>query len=399
MTVLLNEYQESRSRPESTDLRRVLLLAMGEYSFDHVTPSRREPLIAEIIADYRSNPDPGVHGAAEWLLRKWHKDDRLPTAREGLAGRRSDGRGWFIDRRGNTYVIIPANVEFSMGSPEDEPDRGTEKSATPETLHRVRIPRSYAIAARPVTRGEFEAFLEESAIPKPFWPDATIRKMSPDLDCPAINVSWLLAAAYCNFLSLRDRLDTCYPEDVLKALKDFKGSRFDALNRAKLGIMPAGYLGLNGYRLPTEAEWEYASRAGATTARPFGRSDRLLGKYAYYAKNTNDQRSFSVGTLKPNDLGLFDIPGNVMQWCQAFVVYPEPGATAVRDDIETDLNLVPGNSGDQNRVLRGGAWLSRPIFHRSASRKEENNWHPYHGYGFRVVRTIPPASSSKEDGS
>ena len=119
----------------------------------------------------------------------------------------------------------------------------------------------------------------------------------------------------------------------------------------------------------------------------------MLALYTYYAKNTNDERSFPVATLKPNDFGLFDMPGNVMQWCQELTFYPGAGFTGVREDVESgELSIVPRNPSQQIRVLRGGGWLSRPIFHRCGSRKEENNWHPYHGYGFRVVRTLPDSS-------
>src|SRR5262249_29326460 len=75
------------------------------------------------------------------------------------------------------------------------------------------------------------------------------------------------------------------------------------------------YLQRTGYRLPTEAEWEYACRAGAVTSRYYGESEELLEKYAWYGKNSA-QRTWPVGILKPNDFGLFDMHGQVDVWCQ-----------------------------------------------------------------------------------
>ena len=74
-------------------------------------------------------------------------------------------------------------------------------------------------------------------------------------------------------------------------------------------------MSLTGYRLPTEAEMEYATRAGAMTSRYFGETEDLLPKYAWYTKNSQE-KTWPVGSLKPNDLGLFDVQGNVYTWCQ-----------------------------------------------------------------------------------
>ena len=74
-------------------------------------------------------------------------------------------------------------------------------------------------------------------------------------------------------------------------------------------------MSLTGYRLPTEAEMEYATRAGALTSRYYGETEELLPKYAWYNKNSQE-RTWPVGSLKPNDLGLFDVQGNVYTWCQ-----------------------------------------------------------------------------------
>src|SRR6202035_408342 len=82
------------------------------------------------------------------------------------------------------------------------------------------------------------------------------------------------------------------------------------------GMRPVDdYLQRRGYRLPSEAEWEFAARAGAVTSRYFGTSESLLGDYAWHAKTSLNQRLLEVGRLKPNDLGLFDVLGNVKEWC------------------------------------------------------------------------------------
>ena len=99
-----------------------------------------------------------------------------------------------------------------------------------------------------------------------------------------------------------------------------------------------GYLKKRGYRLPTEAEWEYACRAGAVTRRYYGDADELLKEYAWYSKTTNDEGVRAGGLLKPNDLGLFDLYGNALEWTQdpAFI-YRWPGG---RKGIKKTLNII-----------------------------------------------------------
>src|SRR5439155_24158733 len=108
--------------------------------------------------------------------------------------------------------------------------------------------------------------------------------------------------------------------------------------------LPDNYLDRRGYRLPTEVEWEYACRAGADTARPYGRGTELLRQYAWFLKNSR-QHAWPCGRLKPNDLGLFDVLGNVWQWC---------------DD-----------AAGSARVDRGGGRRTDPRFCRAAERALE----------------------------
>ena len=103
--------------------------------------------------------------------------------------------------------------------------------------------------------------------------------------------------------------------------------------------LKANYLSLTGYRLPTEAEMEYATRAGAVTSRYYGETEELLPKYAWYQKNSQEQ-TWPVGSLKPNDLGLFDVQGNVYTWCQeSYKGYPTVKEGEADEDKEDILSI------------------------------------------------------------
>jgi len=117
--------------------------------------------------------------------------------------------------------------------------------------------------------------------------------------------------------------------------------------------LAANYLQRTGYRLPTEAEMEYAIRAGAATARYYGETDDLLAKYGWYQKNSRE-RSWPGGRLKPNDLGLFDAHGNVYTWCQEkYGTYRRPKNDDPIEDMEQ--NLLADLS---SRALRGGSFTN-----------------------------------------
>jgi formylglycine-generating enzyme required for sulfatase activity len=135
----------------------------------------------------------------------------------------------------------------------------------------------------------------------------------------------------------------------------------------------ANYHSLSGYRLPREAEWEYACRAGAATAWSHGSDAALLQRYAWYDVNAG-QTMHPVGSLKPNGLGLFDVHGNALQWCQE--IYAEV-------DFK-DKGIVYDRYG---RVLRGGSFSYPARYVRSAHRIWFGPAERFGYFGFRVART------------
>ena len=147
------------------------------------------------------------------------------------------------------------------------------------------------------------------------------------------------------------------------------------------------YLSLTGYRLPTEAEIEYATRAGALTSRYYGETDEpLLAKYGWCQKNSG-QRTWPVGSKKPNDLGFFDLHGNVCTWCQErYKPYPKSNNDQVIEDKEDDLELIRTDY----RVLRGGSFLTPAPLVRCALRVKLLPTPPVIDVGIRPARTFAP---------
>jgi len=132
-----------------------------------------------------------------------------------------------------------------------------------------------------------------------------------------------------------------------------------------------------GLRLPTEAEWEYACRAGTSSRFCFGDSDYALGSYCWYDDNSGG-KTHAVGQKKVNAFGLYDMHGNVYEWCS---------------DWYTDYSLGKqtdprGPAGGSERVLRGGSFLLSSKFCRSALRARGSPWYPLFIMGFRPVRTV-----------
>jgi formylglycine-generating enzyme required for sulfatase activity len=345
--------------------RRALLLSLGEFAGHTLVAKQRRELSIKLLPMYREDPDPGIHSAIDWLLHLWGQGKPLAKIDQELAGQPPAHRGWYVsNRHGHTLSMVRDPGEFLMGSPAQELDRQAE-----EPLHRKRIPRSFAIATKEVTVKQFREFLQSNPDMRHDW--VPTAKYSPNEDGPMLGVTWFEAARYCRWLSEQEGIpddEMCYPPipDIQPGMQ-----------------MPANYLSRTGYRLPTEAEWEYACRAGALTSRYYGVAEEMLGDYAWYGINSGE-RTWRVGSKKPNDFGLFDIYGNAGEWCQdAFAPYPPDGGGQASEDRENTRVIGDADS----RVLRGGAFISPAPAARSAARSAFQPGVSLLHAGLRVART------------
>jgi formylglycine-generating enzyme required for sulfatase activity len=338
----------NRLKQESdVTIRRALLLSLGEFGEVESAAGERDLLMDELRDLYRNDPDAGLHGAVEWLLRQWKQDEwlkqiiqewaedkqqrerRLEQIRHELPSRErpSPDPRWYVNGQGQTMVVIPRHTKFMMGSPKTEGGRDDDEQVQQPQV----IGRTFAIAAKSVT---FEQFLR--------FPNGQkhVPRLPSARESPVGGVTWYLAAEYCNWLSQQEGLpeeEWCY--------KPNKDGKYEAA---------PDYLKRTGYRLATQAEWECSCRARAMTSRYYGESIDLLGKYAWYVGNSGHQPR-PVASLKPNDWGLFDMHGNVFTWCQ-----------------EGDANVT------DTEPIRGGSLVD-------------------HALEIRAARRIPPIQRVRED--
>jgi formylglycine-generating enzyme required for sulfatase activity len=364
---------------EETDLtiRRALILSLGEFGEKEVPPEARRTLLPKLQDAFRNDADPGLHAAAEWLLRKWkqgpwlkqiieewarNKERRLDRIKQALMNEKDNtSPQWYVNGQGQTIVVVPGPVEFMMGSPYSEAGRQDN-----EPQHKKRIGRTFALSAKSVTVEQYRKFEEGYESPAVYTSTSEL---------PVVRIDWYQAASYCNWLSEQEAI----PEEQWCYETNPRGETGPNVQVVKLR---ANYPSLSGYRLPMEAEMEFAARAGAVTSRYYGEADELLPKYAWYTKNSQE-RMWPVGSLKPNDLGFFDVQGNVFTWCQEnYQAYPQ--GEEVNDEKEDEAVI----SSTRSRVLRGGSFRISASVVRSAYRYHNVPSTRYDIIGFRLARAL-----------
>ena len=353
-----------------TSMRRALILALGQYGQEGLSPDERKALIDRFLDLYKTDPDAGIHGATEWTLRQWGQQESLKELDAELMKVKDWGdRRWFVNGQGQTFAVINGPIEFDMGSPPTEPEH-----LEYELLHKRLIPRRFAIATKEVTVQQYRQF-QQANPDNNDAAESNLKRYSPDPNGPMIVVTWYRAAAYCNWLSEQERIpqeEWCYVPD--------KKDRY-----AEGMTIPEDVLERKGYRLPTEAEWEYACQAGAETSRYYGSTMDLLGRYAWYIATSQD-RAWPCGSLLPNDLGLFDMLGNVYEWCNGrYENYLADEGRMSDDKIKISECIKESDP----RLLRGGAFDNPPALVRSAFRYWDAPASRVTSNGFRPSRTYP----------
>ncbi len=283
---------------------------------------------------------------------------------------------------GTTMVLIPPG-EFLMGSSDEQIEAALKMAdelridqRTQDRIcnqerpqHRMLLTGPYLLAATEVTIAQFRTFVTATAYQTEAevlgtGNSAATEKAAPkerngftwrspgfaQREAAAVSqVSWNAAVVFCNWLSKREKRTPSYHRDAKNNWV------LDARSK--------------GYRLPSEAQWEFACRAGTTTQFHFGDGHKTLSKYAWFNFKSGSNPVRTVGSKQPNAFGLYDMHGNIGEWCQD---YYDPKFYGLPESSKPD-----GPASGARRVIRGGDWWTSAVRCRSAFR----------GYGDQVTRS------------
>ncbi|MBN2477369.1 MAG: SUMF1/EgtB/PvdO family nonheme iron enzyme [Pirellulales bacterium] len=344
-----------------TAARYALLLALGEFvetpggnaaGLGTAAEPQRARLRRTVLDWFRSDPDSGVHSACGWLLRRLDAPEAAKTRETPMPFDPTRKRNWFVETIGDetmTFVVCRPG-SFMMGAADWDPDREID-----EPLHEETIERAFALCDREVTNRHYRTFCTDA---NKLFP--ANKEFAPEPEHPVVGVDWYHAVFFCRWLTEQagmDEADQCYndPADWQRGV----GGVFTTIEY---------HAERSGYRLPTEAEWEYACRAGTPTPYSFGSDQSLSGRYAWTLENSGRQ-AHTPGQLGPNPLGLFDMHGNAIEWCQ-------------------DIYRTDPRERAYSRMLRGGSFFFYTVESRSAFRRRGESDAALSSFGFRVARTM-----------
>jgi len=311
------------------------------------------------------------------------------TDEEGVCERCTPGVVNSTERLAEQWVRACPG-EYAMGSPADEPLRDPD-----EEQHLVELTRPFLIKATEVTVAEYRACHTDGMCREPSTNDGGCNGLweAGRGEDPINCVAWYDAVAWCNWASAEAGLEECYlaPDD---------GLAYDGSDAAA-GRTPdwAGALDCTGFRLPTEAEWEYAARAGtdgmfyacAAGACDDGNMERCdalnpdLDEVALYCANAQRGTAPVGSKAHPNAWGLNDPLGNVWEWVWDWLADDYGGHLGM---AEAKPDPIGPPNGDL-RVVRGGSWTSRARYCRLANRSRLRPFDRNHLFGFRPARTLP----------
>lgn len=357
---------------ENMDIRYGLILALGTMQSDQIPNQDCSSLVEKLKHHFLIKDDTGVHNAAGWALRNWGID--LPPV--GHTTAYASSNHWLVDQVGIKMVRVPAG-QFQRSDGGKAATVKKMSRSLSDSSQKVVLSRDVFISCCEITLQQYRQFTHETGFVDPSRPSPRLRHQAAQQSqqvnsgsssmksagdqaaeelLPVNDISWVSAAAFCNWLSQKHQLQRVYR----------KGDK---------GKYTAD-LAADGYRLPTEAEWEYATRAGASTMYFFGDQSVNLNRYAAPLKGD----LFQVGLFMPNRFGIHDSYGNVAEWCHDY--YGSYGSGSLTDPAGpqsgTQRIIRGGSIDDTNGSLCSGTRASEPEDYRS----------PY--LGFRVA-CLPPS--------
>ncbi len=337
------------------------VLAMGQYNERYLSKSQRSDIRDNLRKVCQAIDDPGLVAAVDWLQRRWQDPERilLDPERSGPWETAAQSHTW-VNSQGTAFSIIQPQAMLHGSPGWEEEHEGDERTW-------------YCQPGPPIAFAQTEITVAQM---RRWQTDFPINPRYSFNDDHAMgNVSFYSAAKYCRWLSEREGVSEdqmCFPaiESIGPAM-----------------IVPVDYRSRTGYRLPTEAEWEYACRGGTLTSWSFGLDKSNYAAYANCILN-NLNHVWPVATGKPNPFGLFDMHGNLCEWCLDRYE-PDPGQR--RFDPSHFKNFR-----DDLRVHRGGSFGDFAVSTRSARRNANLPEIVYGIVGMRIVRTLPLTSAGAE---
>ncbi len=328
---------QTHLRHQPAAARQAIVLGLAE-NLSQFSNSEVEQIRAAFVDLFQHDPDSGVHSAAEYALHTASMGDELPGMRLELANEPTSARNWQILSNGLCMIYVERPGWIRLGSSDSQTEMGF---LSPN--REVDIAYPFEISTTEISVRQFREFRAD-ALPA--------HLVTPSEDCPMSRMDLFSAMRFCRWLSEQqpgfDETNCCYPpvDQIGPNLR-----------------LPDDYLRRPGFRLPTVHEWEYSVRAGSTTSRFSGNSVEQLNRYCWWV-GSSQQRLWPVGLKCPNAWGLFDIHGNVLEWCH-----------------EAEIAFDP-----VGQPVRGGDYRSTERFLRSSFAEYAKSANTLSTIGFRVVR-------------